>query len=477
MSTPIKSVFLSGVCGTAMASLAGMLKTTGYRVSGSDAGVYPPMSVFLDQLGVEVFEGFDEANIRRVSPDLIVIGNALSRGNPEVEYVLDAGLRYASAAETLAELFIRGHRSTVVSGTHGKTTTTAMLAWMLESAGRQPSFMVGGIAENFGSSFRIGAGRDFVIEGDEYDTAFFDKSAKFLHYRPNIALVKNIEFDHADIYSDIGAIQLAFRRLLRVVPRSGLVVAGTESPAVREVIADANSPVTTFGLHSGEWRADGIHPNDEGTAFDVVRSGRLWHRFETPLLGTFNILNALSAIAAADRMGLSPSEISAGLQSFRNVRRRLEVRGEEAGVTVYDDFAHHPTAVRETLGAVRERFPDSRIWAIFEPRSQTSRRSLFEEPFAEALGIADIAIIAPVFAPGRLEATGIFSPERVRRRIAEQGKDAYAPGSIGEIVEIVRIAVRAGDRIVVMSNGGFDNIHARLLEELRTISAHQTEPL
>jgi UDP-N-acetylmuramate: L-alanyl-gamma-D-glutamyl-meso-diaminopimelate ligase len=450
-----------------MASLAGMLKARGFDVEGSDQGVYPPMSTFLRDLGVRVHEGFDEAHVRDARADLVVIGNALSRGNPEVEYVLDQGIRYASLAETLQELFIRGHRSTVVAGTHGKTTTTAMLAWMLESAGRQPSFLVGGIAENFGSSFRLGEGPDFVIEGDEYDTAFFDKAPKFLHYLPTIALVKNIEFDHADIYRDLEAIQLSFRRLLRIVPRSGLVVAGIESPAVEEVLSEAHSPIATFGLETGDWRAASIGAEEAGTGFDVIREGRLWHRFHVPALGGFNVLNALSAVVAGDRLGLTREEMFEGLRTFRNVRRRLEVRGEVNGVVVYDDFAHHPTAVRETLAAVRDRFPSARVWAVFEPRSHTARREMFEREFAGALAIADIAVIAPVFAPHRLSLAGALSPERVAEAIRKQGRDARTPPSTSDLVDGIVGEAREGDRIVVMSNGGFDNVHERLLEGLR----------
>jgi UDP-N-acetylmuramate: L-alanyl-gamma-D-glutamyl-meso-diaminopimelate ligase len=465
-TSPIRRVHLSGICGTAMASLAGMLQASGYQVSGSDAAVYPPMSTFLESLGIPVAGGFDAAHVREARPDLVVIGNALSRGNAEVEYVLDSGLRYASLAETLRELFIRGRRAVVVAGTHGKTTTTARLAWLLASAGRDPSFMVGGIAGNFGTSFRIGGGPDFVIEGDEYDTAFFDKGPKFLHYLPHIALVKNIEFDHADIYADLAAIQLAFRRLLRLVPSSGLVVAGVDSPAVREVLDPVWSPVAGFGLGAGEWRADGIEARGPATVFDVVREGRLWHRFEIPLVGRFNVLNALSAVVAADALGLEPDEIATGLASFRNARRRLEIRGEVAGVVVYDDFAHHPTAVGETLAGMRESFPDARIWAVFEPRSQTSRRSVFEPAFAAALGRADAVVVAPVFAGEKLGGESLLSPARVVEEIARGGGEAWAPGSTDQIVALVAEKARRGDRIVVMSNGGFDNIHQRLLDAL-----------
>ncbi len=449
-----------------MASLAGMLATTGYSVSGSDQAVYPPMSTFLESLGIPVFEGFSETHIRDAAPDLVVVGNALSRGNPEIEYVLDTGLRYTSMAETLKEFFIRGRRSTVVAGTHGKTTTTALLAWMLHSAGRDPSFLVGGVAENFSSSYRLGSGPDFVVEGDEYDTAFFDKGPKFLHYLPHIALIKNIEFDHADIYADLEAIQLSFRRLINIVPRSGLIIAGAESPAVENLLNDAPAPVQTFGLETGDWTTRNITREDEGTRFDVLKDGGFWHTVWTPLIGEFNVANALSAIVVAERLELSKEETAAALRTFKNVRRRLEIRGEVSGVTVYDDFAHHPTAVRETLKGVRGQFPEARIWAVFEPRSQTSRRRLFESEFARALGIADVVLVAPVYSPAHIKPDGVLSPKRVAGESSQYGTEAHAMSSSQEIIDFVATRARPGDRIVIMSNGSFDYIHRRLLDRL-----------
>ena len=449
-----------------MASLAGMLKAAGYQVSGSDSAIYPPMSTFLEDLDIEIFEGFDEENLRRSKPDLVVIGNVLSRGNPEVEYVLDEGLHYVSLPQALKDLFIRGRGSIVVTGTHGKTTTTALLAWMLDAAGRDPSFMVGGIAENFQSSFKLGTGEDFVIEGDEYDTAFFDKGPKFLHYLPRIALIKNIEFDHADIYADLDAIRLSFRRLINIVPRSGLIVAGTDSLVVRELIEGAPCPVASYGLESGDWRARQIEPSDSGTAFDVVLRERFWHRFDIPMLGEFNVRNALGAIVTADHLGLTPDQMQEAFSVFKCVRRRLEVRGEVRGVTVYDDFAHHPTAVRETLRALRDRFPDSRILAVFEPRSQTARRRIFEADFARGLGLADIAIISDIRPPAGLAPDEILSPSRIIREIQAGGGAAHTFSTTAEIVRYLVKEARLGDRIVVMSNGGFDGIHQRLIEAL-----------
>jgi UDP-N-acetylmuramate: L-alanyl-gamma-D-glutamyl-meso-diaminopimelate ligase len=463
---PFEHIYLAGICGTAMASLAGMLREKNYTVSGSDTNVYPPMSDFLDQLGIPVYKGFNAENIRKANPDLVVIGNALSRGNVEVEYVLDSGIRYASMAETVKELFIRGKNSIVVTGTHGKTTTTAMLAWIFEVAGRKPSFLVGGIAENFGRSFQVSDGPDFIIEGDEYDTAFFDKGPKFLHYLPRIVLLKNIEFDHADIYSDLEALKTSFRRLINIVPASGLIVAGMDSPVVRELVPAAHSRVAGTGLGTGEWRAVNIEAVD-GMQFDVVCKQDQIGRFSIPLLGSFNVENALGAIVVAREAGIGNDSIQKALSSFKSVKRRLEVRGEVNGITVYDDFAHHPTAVLETLRAIRQRYPRQRVWAVFEPRSQTCRRRIFEQAFIESFDSADAVVIARVFGASKIDPADVLSPDRVAEGVRARGKQAHAFDTTDEIVAFLSGELRSGDQVVVMSNGGFDNIHNRLLESLR----------
>src|SRR5215471_10271573 len=328
-----KKIYLIGICGTAMASLAGMLREKGYEVCGSDSDVYPPMSNFLDRLGIKVFKGYDAENIAKARPELVVIGNALSRGNVEIEYVLDSGIRYASMAETVKDLFIRGKNSIVVAGTHGKTTTTAMLSWLLDVAGRKPSFLVGGIAENFGKSFQVSDGADFVIEGDEYDTAFFDKGPKFLHYLPRIVLLKNIEFDHADIYADLEALKTSFRRLINIVPRSGLIVAGVDSPVVRELIPAAFSRVATQGIGIGEWQAANIRTTDNGMSFDVSCSDTMIGHFTIPLPGTFNVQNALGAVIVSKELGITNEMIQRAFSTFKSVKRRLEVRGQVKGIT------------------------------------------------------------------------------------------------------------------------------------------------
>ncbi len=450
-----------------MASLAGMLRESGYVVSGSDSDVYPPMSDFLDQLGIQVFKGYNAENLKKAAPDLVVVGNALSRGNVEVEYVLDSSMRYASMAETVKEFFIRGKNSIVIAGTHGKTTTTAMLAWILDVAGRKPSFLVGGIAENFGRNFQVSGGPDFVIEGDEYDTAFFDKGPKFLHYLPRIVLLKNIEFDHADIYADLEAIKTAFRRLINIVPRSGLIVAGVDSPVVRELIPAAFSRVATAGIGVGEWQARNVAPTADGMSFEVTQADSMIGSFTIPMAGTFNVQNALGAIIVAKELGIENHVIQTALTTFKSVKRRLELRGDVNGVRVYDDFAHHPTAVLETLRAVRERFPEQRIWAVFEPRSQTCRRRVFEQAFIDSFEPADSTLIARVYGASKLDPEQTLSPDRVAEGIRKRGKAAEAFATTGDIVDYLASRVQPGDHVVIMSNGGFDNIHNKLLDRLR----------
>ena len=460
-------IYLIGICGTAMASLAGMLREKGYEVCGSDSDVYPPMSDFLDRLGIKVFKGYDAENIVRTKPELVVIGNALSRGNVEIEHVLDSGIRYASMADTVKELFIRGKNSIVVAGTHGKTTTTAMLSWLLDVAGRKPSFLVGGIAENFGRSFQVSDGPDFVIEGDEYDTAFFDKGPKFLHYLPRIVLLKNIEFDHADIYADLESIKTAFRRLINIVPRSGLIIAGVDSPVVKELIPGAFARVQTAGIGIGEWQATNIQTTSDGMSFDVLRSESPAGNFTIPIPGVFNVQNALGVVVVAKELGIDNATVQRAFSTFKSVKRRLEVRGEVNGVRVYDDFAHHPTAVQQTLLAVRDRNPKARIWAVFEPRSQTCRRRVFEQAFIESFDAADATIIAQVFSASHLAPEETLSPDRVAEGIRNRGKKAVTFDTTEEIISFLASEVRPGDHIVIMSNGGFDNIHNRLLARLQ----------
>src|SRR5919199_6033836 len=402
---------LIGICGTAMASLAGMLQARGHKVTGSDENVYPPMSTMLESLGIPVRIGYGPKP-PAPAPACVVIGNALSRGTPGVEETLNRRLVYRSQAEVVKEEFIRGRRSLVIAGTHGKTTTASIATWVMERGGLNPSFLVGGVVQNFGTSFRATESPYFVIEGDEYDTAYFDKGPKFMHYLPEIAVVGNIEFDHADIYPNLDAVKLAFRRLMNLVPSNGRLVLGWDSPAVREVVAEMGdrlyTQLETFGTSDdARWQARDIdYTSGALTRFRVFREGTEWGEFEMPLIGDFNVRNCLSVIVAAEAWGVSREVIKEALASFQSVKRRMQVRGEERGVTVIDDFAHHPTAVRETLRALGEKYRGRRLVAVFEPRSATSRLAVFQEEYASAFDRADYVVLSTVFAREKGSAYG-----------------------------------------------------------------------
>ncbi len=462
-------IHLIGVCGTAMATLAALLKSRGYQVQGSDQQVYPPMSDFLVAEGIKTFSGYSADNIT-ADIDLVVVGNAISRGNPELETVLERKLRYCSLPEAIRDHFLWGARSIVLAGTHGKTTTTSLTGWLLTHGGLDPSMLVGGIALNFGSkgsSYQVGKGRDFVIEGDEYDSAFFDKTAKFLKYLPDIAVINNIEFDHADIYADLEAVLVAFRRLVRLVPRNGLLLIGADSPHAKALVPTAVSPVETFGLdETATWRGSSIEHRDGLTRFDVHRDGALFGRFESPLLGVHNVRNALAAIAVGTRVGIPQHTLAEGLRQFRGIKRRLETVGVANGVTVLDDFAHHPTAVHETLSALRTGYPGRRLWAVFEPRSASSCRRVFQDDFARAFGAADEVVLAAVFR-STLHEDERLSAEQLVLDLTRQGRHARHIPEIDDIVSTIARERRDGDVVVLMSNGGFGGIHGKLLQALR----------
>jgi UDP-N-acetylmuramate: L-alanyl-gamma-D-glutamyl-meso-diaminopimelate ligase len=464
----VRRVYLIGICGTAMATLAAMLKRRGLEVRGSDQSVYPPMSDFLATEGITAENGYDAAHITS-DIDFVIVGNAISRGNPELEEVLDRKIRYGSLPEAIRDHFLWASRSIVIAGTHGKTTTTSLTGWVLTHGGVDPSVLVGGVALNFGaqgSSYRLGQGRDFVIEGDEYDSAFFDKTAKFLKYLPDIAVINNVEFDHADIYADFDAVLLAFRRLVNLVPRRGLLIVGADNPGARAVAAAARSRVQTFGLDEGlDWQAHDVTPSAGGTRFRVRRNKTPFAEFEVALVGAYNVRNALAAIAVATEVGISSDRIGEALRTFAGIKRRLEVVGSAGGVTVYDDFAHHPTAVAETLAGLRAAHPSSRIWAVFEPRSASSCRRVFQEDFAKAFAAADEVLLAPVFRSTLPEAERLSLP-RLVRDLASRGQSARETASLEEIVETVVRERRQGDLVVMMSNGGFGGIHRRLLQAL-----------
>ena len=464
-------VYLIGICGTAMASLAGMLKQIGYEVSGSDAAAYPPMSDFLQSLDIPVRQPFEVANLQP-RPDLVIVGNAVSRGNPELEYVLNERLPLKSLPQVIQENFLLSRHSIVVAGTHGKTTATSMLAWIFEVADRDPSFLIGGIAENFGSSFAVRNGAEFIIEGDEYDTAFFDKGPKFLHYMPWTALLTHVEFDHADIYKDLDAVKIAFKRLVNLVPQRGKIIAFDGSANVKECVAKAFAPVEFYGFAADSaWRARDVEFGRDFTRWAVDRDGKPWAKFEFSLAGGYNVLNATGAAAVAANFGIEPKEIQEALASFKSVKRRLEVIADVNGITIIDDFAHHPTAIAATLEAVRTRYAGRRLWAIFEPRSNTLRRKVFEREVVAALAMAEEIVVASVFKPEavpeaeRLEVETIVAGLQRDHKPARQLRDADA------IVAAVTPELKPGDVVVILSNGGFGGIYQKLPAALRARTA------
>lgn len=460
---------LIGICGTAMASLAGMLQARGHRVTGSDQNVYPPMSTQLEALGIEIMQGYKAENTD-LARDITVVGNTIMRGNPELEEVLNRKLVYRSQAETVREEFIRGRHSLVIAGTHGKTTTTSLAAWMTEVGGLDPTFLVGGVVQNFGASFRVSESDYFVVEGDEYDTAFFDKKPKFMSYLPEIAIINNIEFDHADIYKDLDAIKWQFSRLMNLVPGNGRLICGIDSPVVVEVLASMEgklyTTVESFGLSdSAKWQARNIEFSAAGTSFEIYCSGEKWGEFRTKMIGEFNVRNCLAVIIAADAWGISQEKMQEAFDTFESVKRRMEVRGVENGVTVIDDFAHHPTAVDETLKALRQRYTDNRLIAVFEPRSRSSRLSIFEEQYKRAFAHADQVIIAGVFNPEDAKRFGdkLLDVPQLVADIVATGKTAATFADADAIVQHLGPILQDGDVVAVMSNGGFDGIHDKLL--------------
>jgi UDP-N-acetylmuramate: L-alanyl-gamma-D-glutamyl-meso-diaminopimelate ligase len=458
---------LIGIGGTAMGSLAGLLKSAGHEVTGSDANVYPPMSTQLEALGIACHEGFRPENLRP-RPDVVVVGNAISRGNPELEHVLNEGLHYTSAAVVLKEEFLRGRHVAAVAGTHGKTTTSSILAWLLDVAGMRPSFLIGGVAENFGTSFRLTDSRYFVIEADEYDTAYFDKGPKMWHYLPRTAVVTNIEFDHADIYRDEEAYRFAFARFINLVPQNGALIAGWESPLVRELAPASLAPVESFGIEAADarWQARDIRYEADVTHFAVVHEDVAWGDVGTPLAGAYNVRNCLAAIAAAHSMGADADALREALRTFRSVRRRMEVRGVVRGITVIDDFAHHPTAVQETLRAARQRYAGRRVIAVFEPRSYTAQRRECQQPYTDALALADDVVLAGLFHPERYTAATALDPHAVVAALRAAGRGAAYIPATDDIVTHVCAGARTGDVVVIMSNGGFGGIHEKLLAAL-----------
>ena len=459
MLADFKSVHFVGICGTAMASVAAALKERGMWVTGSDQNVYPPMSTFLADQGIEVREGYREENLAD-APDLVVVGNAISRGNPEAEVVLEQKLRYCSLPELLKETFIRGKRSLVVSGTHGKTTTASMLAWVFEHAGLNPSFFIGGIPENFSCGARFTDSEWIILEGDEYDTAFFDKRSKFIHYLPEVAVINNLEFDHADIFNSLDEIQLSFRRFINIIPRNGLLLANGDDGNIAPLLEAAPCPVGRFGLSDGLCASD-LQISQEGSRFVVGDTV-----FTIPLCGELNVRNALGVIGVARHCGVGDEQIQSAFSSFKSIKRRMQVRGEACGVTVVDDFAHHPTAIAETLKALRARYPGRRLWAVFEPRSNTTRRAVFQQPLVAAFRAADLVVVAQVARLEQIPPEERLDPEQLMVDLRAAGKSSEYLPDVESIVGHISTQAQDGDVIAVLSNGGFGGIHERLLTAL-----------
>jgi len=461
----LRKVHFTGICGTAMGSLAAALRDRGVEVTGSDDNVYPPMSTFLEGKGIAISKGFRPDNIPS-DADFVVIGNAMSRGNPEVEAILNRKLLYYSLPEALKIFFLRGRHNLVVTGTHGKTTTTSLLAWIFESAGLAPSWLIGGIPNNLGQGCRLGDSKYFILEGDEYDTAFFDKRSKFVHYLPELLIVNNIEFDHADIFRDLEDVMTSFRRLVQIVPSEGMVLLNADDPNCRALAEKCPAPLVEVGFspNAGNHIRD-VHYGRESSSFTLFGE-----KFEIPMIGEFNVRNAAMAVSAAHFYSVPFEEIRKALHTFTGIRRRQEVRGEAGGVTVVDDFGHHPTAIAQTLQGLRVKFPDAKLWAIFEPRSNTTRRAVFQDVLPQAFAGADGVILAQVARMDQLPEKERLNPEKVVADLKNAGKQAFYEADTAAIIDRAAALAGKGDVIVVFSNGGFDNIHTKLLEALKSKS-------
>lgn len=473
MSKP-RHIHLIGICGTAMASLAGMLQERGFRVTGSDAAAYPPMSTFLESLGIPVAQPFAEDNLNP-RPDLVVVGNALSRGNVELERVLDERIPFCSLPQILHDEFLVGKEVLVVAGTHGKTTTTSMLAWIFETAGLRPSFLIGGIAENFGRSFGLGDGKHFILEGDEYDTAFFDKGPKFLHYFPDSLILTSVEFDHADIYKDLDAVETAFKRLVNLVPRRGRIVAfdsgDTSSESLNRCVQKAFCPVERYGASNrASWKIANLRLGEDRTSWSVLRDGKAWVDFEFSLGGEYNVWNATAAAALAANYEISKDVIAKALKTFRSVKRRLEVKAQVNGITIIDDFAHHPTAIEQTILALRARYPKSRLWVVLEPRSNTMRRNVLQDALSRSLALADQVVIAAIFKSEAIPEAERLDLRRVIDAIQKRGRQARIFADADAIVNAIAPELRERDVVAILSNGGFGDIYEKLPQRLRGLA-------
>lgn len=463
----VKHIHILGICGTGMAALAGMLQSLGFKISGSDNGVYPPMSDFLEGLDIQISQPYSPDNLKN-NPDLVIVGNVIRKVNEEAQELARLKIPYLSFPQALAHFFISTRKSLVISGTHGKTTTCSLLASVLHHADLDPTFMIGGIVREFDSNFRIGNGPYFVAEGDEYDTAFFDKESKFLHYRPNVAVITSLEFDHADIFDDLDAIKKAFAKFISLLPGDGLIIANMDNPDIAELVKKAPCRVEGYGTDITNYWSLGMIESDQGmTAFDAVKQGETWGRFEVQLPGRHNCLNSLAVCAIMNHLGLVPEQINPGLVKFGGVKRRQEIRGIEAGVTVIDDFAHHPTAVKETLFALKNAYPTNRLVTVFEPRTNSSRRTIFQKQYSEAFDSADHVLIREPVPLVDVEESELFSSSKLCDDLSTRNISAVSYKDTDQILAALKSELAEGDVVAILSNGGFDNIHNRLLEILR----------
>ena len=462
----IRHIHLMGICGVGMASLAGILKERGYEVTGSDQNIYPPMSHFLENLSIPLGEGYGPKNLDPV-PDLVIVGNVITKQNPEAVELSRLNVPYLSLPQALRIFAMQTARSIVISGTHGKTTTSSLIAWALEKGGLDPGFMIGGIPNNFQSNFKLGVGPYFVIEGDEYDTAFFDKGPKFLHYSPWIAVLTSIEFDHADIYRDMDHLLESFRKLIRLIPPTGLLIANGDDPVILKELKEAKCPVITYGLMGEvDWRATDISTGKDFTTMKVLKDGQEYMTLSSPLYGDHNVANLLSTVILTDHLKVERSVLSEAMQSFSGIKRRQEIRGEKNGILVLDDFAHHPTAVRETILGVKTKYGDRRLLAVFEPRSNTSRRNIFQEKYAASFDGADLILIPEPPLMDGIPEEDRFSSSKLVEDINKRGLSALYFSSTDQLLNAILEEASQGDVILVMSNGSFDHLHERLLERL-----------
>ena len=463
----VKHIHFTAICGTAMGALAGMLKSKGFKITGSDSGVYPPMSTYLEGMGIEIMEGFKPENLD-VNPDLVIVGNTVKRINPEAQELVKRGIPYMHLPKALSEFFLKPKHPVVLAGTHGKTTTTAICTWVLESAGLDPGFLVGGIHKNFNSNSRNGSGEHFVIEGDEYDSSYFDKVPKFYHYRPKTAAIMSVEFDHGDIYKDIDHIKEAFTNFVNLIPKDGFLAVCSDYPHALDVIKDAKCKVVTYGYSDNAGvQIKNLVLNEEGASFSLYENGREKAHFNTPMWGAHNAANATAVAEICLNLGLSVEQIQKGFDRFKGVKRRQEIIDVIDDIIIIDDFAHHPTKVRETVKAVRARYPHRRLIAVYEPRTNTSRRNFFQEVYPKSFPGADTVLVAPVYNPHQIEDGRMMDAEKLTEDIRKEGIEAYYKKSVSEIIDFLVESTGSGDVILIMSNGGFGGIYKELPQRLK----------